>query len=154
VTHGRRCLFGEVYDGEMILSAAGKMVIQVCSEMEERISGFSFGDYQVMPNHFHAIVMLGIEDDLSGEDFVDLSESEGRKSLTAIVSQFKSLTTYRYIQGVKAAGWPRFDRVLWQRSFYDHVIRDEKDLESISDYIIANPANWSDDEENEHRINR
>ena len=150
VTYARKCLFGEVRDGYMALSDAGLMVCQVCSEMGKRMEGFSMGPYQVMPNHFHAIFMLGMEDDLQGDKFPDTLLSDSELTLSAVMDRFKSLTTYRYIQAVKTAGWPKFDSHLWQRSFYDHVIRDDKDFESISEYISANPANWAEDQENQN----
>lgn len=153
VTYARKCLFGEVQDGEMALNDAGLMVAQVCSEMEECIDGLSLDAYQIMPNHFHAVFMLGMGDDLLEEKGSNPLPLVGKITLSAVIDRFKSLTTYRYIKGVKTAGWPRFDHHLWQRSFYDHVIRDEKDLEKVRDYIIANPSNWFDDEENKDRNN-
>ena len=70
-----------------------------------------------------------------------------RDSLSNIVQRLKSLTTRRYIEGVRHYGWPPFHKRLWQRNYYEHVIRDEKDLESITDYILQNPQNWESDEE-------
>ncbi len=70
-----------------------------------------------------------------------------RVSLSEIVGRFKSLTTRRYIDGVEKSNWQRFDTRLWQRSYYEHVIRDERDYESIVEYIWTNPQNWEKDEE-------
>ena len=70
-----------------------------------------------------------------------------RVSLSNIVQRFKSLTTHRYIEGVWQYGWSPFHKRLWQRNYYEHVIRDEADLETITDYILQNPQNWEKDEE-------
>ncbi|MGQ0604388.1 MAG: hypothetical protein ACT4QE_22125 [Anaerolineales bacterium] len=65
-----------------------------------------------------------------------------------IVGAFKSITTDEYIVGVKQHGWLRFDRRLWQRNYYEHIVRDEADLTRIRDYIRYNPAHWDTDELN------
>lgn len=69
-------------------------------------------------------------------------------TLGDIVGAFKSITTNEYINGVTTNNWPRFHKRLWQRNYYEHVIRDEADLNRIRDYIQSNPANWDEDEEN------
>lgn len=68
-------------------------------------------------------------------------------SLPDIVHRFKSLTTHHYIEGVIHYSWKPFDRHLWQRSYYDHIIRNERDLQAVTDYILTNPQNWQEDEE-------
>lgn len=55
------------------------------------------------------------------------------------------MTTNEYIRGVTQLGWRRFDKKLWQRSCWDHIIRDQKSYETISEYIFYNPLNWKDD---------
>ena len=71
-----------------------------------------------------------------------------RISLAGIVQWFKTMTTNEYIRGVKKAGWVPFHGKLWQRNYYEHIIRNELDLKSIWDYIDANPVNWGEDDEN------
>ncbi len=68
-------------------------------------------------------------------------------SLPDIVHRIKSLTTHRYMLGVRDKGWPRFDKRLWQRNYYEHIIRNERDYQAIYEYIFANPFNWEKDEE-------
>jgi len=63
------------------------------------------------------------------------------------VQRFKSLTTRRYIEGVRHLGWKPFHTRLWQRNYYEHIIRNEKDLQGVIDYILLNPQNWGSDEE-------
>ncbi|TWJ18387.1 transposase [Geobacter argillaceus] len=68
-------------------------------------------------------------------------------SLGRIVQAFKSLTTVEYAHGVTDHNWPPFPGRLWQRNYYERVIRDEAELSAVRDYIHSNPANWADDEE-------
>ncbi|MEA3328375.1 MAG: transposase, partial [Candidatus Omnitrophota bacterium] len=66
-------------------------------------------------------------------------------SLSDIIHRFKTLTTKKYIDGVKNDNWEPFNKHLWQRSFHDHIIRNDKSLNDIREYIINNPATWIDD---------
>lgn len=68
--------------------------------------------------------------------------------MSDIVGAFKSITTHGYIQGVKGDGWPAFSGKLWQRNYYEHVVRDERELTLVREYIINNPLQWSLDREN------
>ena len=62
-----------------------------------------------------------------------------------VVQWFKTMSTNEYIRGVKNLNWQLFNGKLWQRNYYEHIIRDERSYENISAYIINNPAKWSDD---------
>ena len=65
-----------------------------------------------------------------------------------VIGAFKSLTTNAYIRGVREQGWPRFDGRLWQRNFYERVVRNERQLNALRQYIMDNPMNWAQDTEN------
>ncbi len=67
------------------------------------------------------------------------------KTIGDMMDAFKSITTVGYIRGVKTLGWQRFDGKLWQRNYYEHIIRNEPSYQRISQYIINNPAKWSED---------
>ncbi|MDO8260744.1 MAG: transposase, partial [Candidatus Magasanikbacteria bacterium] len=69
-----------------------------------------------------------------------------KKTIGDIVGALKSITTNKCIDGVKNNNWPRFEGKLWQRNYYEHIIRNEKSLDQIRDYIINNPRNWKTDE--------
>ena len=75
----------------------------------------------------------------------DLIENVSGSPLSAVVGWFKTMSTNDYIRGVKQLGWPPFDRKLWQRNYYEHIIRDVQSLSEIAYYINNNPARWSDD---------
>ena len=69
-------------------------------------------------------------------------------TISRIVQTFKSITTYKYILGVEENNWTLFDKRLWQRNYYDHIIRSEKSLNYIREYIVNNPIRWEFDKEN------
>ncbi|NGP89165.1 hypothetical protein G3569_12465 [Aliifodinibius halophilus] len=69
-------------------------------------------------------------------------------SIPKIVQWLKTMTTNEYIKGVKKDQFPPFDRRLWQRNYYDHIIRDKGSLERIRYYIIQNPSQWQEDQNN------
>ena len=155
VTHGRRSLFGEIVNGEMMLNDAGKMIERVCIEIPQIITTMAFEIFQIMPNHFHGLIM--IDNSIVGATLCGCpsqpvqtrrsAPTPSMGSLPNIVQRFKSIATTRYIAGVRQNGWQGFNRHLWQRNYYEHVIRDENDYQAIHDYILSNPLNWEKDEE-------
>ncbi|MGH7871799.1 MAG: transposase, partial [Candidatus Binatia bacterium] len=68
--------------------------------------------------------------------------------LPKIVQWFKTMTTNDYMRSVKALNWPGFQGQLWQRNYYEHVIRNEESLNRIREYIVNNPIQWDVDREN------
>ena len=81
-----------------------------------------------------------------------MSPKYKKPTLGDIIGAFKSITTHEYIKGVDNKNWHQFYKRLWQRNYYEHVVRDEADLNRIRDYIQSNPANWDEDEENPNFI--
>ena len=65
--------------------------------------------------------------------------------LQRVMQWFKTMSTNEYIRNVKTNNWPRFDGKLWQRNYWEHIIRDEKSYSAISEYIINNPLKWNND---------
>jgi len=76
---------------------------------------------------------------------VDIGAIDRQPILGDIVGALKSLTTDLYIHAVKHSGWPPFRGRLWQRNYHEHVIRSERSLNRIRQYILDNPANWASD---------
>lgn len=68
-----------------------------------------------------------------------------------MIDWFKTMTTNDYIRGVKQCQWRPFPGKLWRRNYYEHVIRDERDLNAIREYVSNNPASWEQDNENPER---
>lgn len=151
VSHARACLFGEVVGAEMRVNEAGRMIGAVWQEIPSFYPGVEIDEFVVMPNHVHGILLLGAAGAL-GESAVTREEpgdaTRNRMSLSVVMQRFKTLTTTRYIDGVRRAGWPRFTDRLWQRSFHDRVIRDDDEWNAFRQYILDNPVRWTIDREN------
>lgn len=151
-TQNRECIFGEVVDRQMILNEAGRMVETVWRELPQHYAGIEVEAFVVMPNHVHGIIIL------VGAGAPACPDNPGRPqgvaptmstmSLPDVVHRFKSLTTARYRHGVRQDGWRPFPGRLWQRNYYERVIRGEKELNRVREYIINNPLHWEQDPEN------
>ena len=124
-TQDQVCLFGEIVEGEMELSVSGTIVQDNWHEIPQHYAGIETDAFVVMPNHVHGVLLF---------------EADGGLTLGSVVRGFKARVT-RAIR----------DGHVWQRDFYDHVVRDQADLERIRAYIINNPAKWADDAENPGR---
>jgi putative transposase len=152
-TQDRACLFGEVVDGEMRLNDAGQMVQDVWDELPAFYPGVQTDAFIVMPNHIHGIIILVGAGSHACLD--EIGQPQGvaptRLSLPDVVHRFKTMTTKRYIDGVKKFGWTPFRRRLWQRNYYEHIIRNDHALQRIREYIWTNPLRWHLDRENPNR---
>jgi putative transposase len=100
--------------------------------------------FVVMPNHVHGVIAL--------PDAANGATVQAAPALGTVVATFKSTTTVHYIRGVKTRAWPAFRQRLWQRNYYEHVVRDEKALDRIRRYIDENPARWAFDDENQDKV--
>jgi len=150
VTQHRTCLFGDIINGESQLNDAGRLVQSVWIGLPVHYPGVVTDAFVVMPNHFHGIIiLLGTRPRACPED--NRGQPQGvapTMSLPDVVHRFKTLTTKRYADGVKQCGWTPFAGRLWQRNYYEHIIRDEESLDRIRQYIADNPARWTFDREN------
>jgi putative transposase len=131
--HQRACLFGEILDGVMHANRAGQAVREAWEALPDRFPDMELDAFVVMPSHVHGILLIG--------------HTQEHDHLGRIIGAFKSLAVYRYNQGVVSEGWPRYDGKLWQRNYYEHVIRNEESLNQIREYILGNPGQWLDDPE-------
>ena len=145
-TQDMKCLFGKVIDGDMVLNDAGRKVLETYKELENKFMNVYCWEVIVMPNHFHAIIELhdNVGTDLCVCPIKNKGEHIG-SPLPDIVRWFKTMTTNYYIQGVKSEGWIPFNRKLWQRNYYEHIIRNSTSYQNIADYIRSNPVNWATD---------
>ena len=229
----RACLFGRVVNGQMELNDAGIMIDKWWQKIPDKFPDIALGEYTVMPNHFHAVVLntgaaavgadprvrpcdtdprvrpcdadprvrpcdagdtidtavnldagkyptfdagkyptfdagtdmggatgTGGATDMGGT--TDKGRTRGSAPTTTgnagdilgehvgsplhrVVGWFKTMTTNEYIRGVKTLDWPRFNGKLWQRNYYEHIIRNESSYLTISNYIINNPSKWNAD---------
>ncbi len=163
VTWHREFLFGDIVSKEMKLNKVGKIVEWEWLELSKRLLYVGLGAHVVMPNHFHGILfihepegatrqsqrMARSDVDLlrtitpEGIDGSPLPRGPKPASLGAIVAQFKSRVTKRIWKFPEFKGTP-----IWQRDYYEHIIRNENDLQNKTDYIETNPLLWDEDDEN------
>jgi REP element-mobilizing transposase RayT len=142
-------LFGEIENNEMCLNACGKIVLECWHEISKHFPHVELGAFVVMPNHVHGIIVIINNIRSRGTIYraptTETTEQFGKPipgSLPTIMRTFKAAVTRRI-------GRELNETSIWRRNYYEHIIRDDRDWQSIHDYILANPANWSDDEENQ-----
>lgn len=128
-TKNHICLFGAV--GADSISA--RMVESVFLETVREFAGVEAPIFVVMPNHFHALITISRAD------------MESAPTISTLVQTFKRHTTVEYTKLVKSGVLPPFEGRIWQRSFYDHVIRNQEDFDDIYRYIEENPQRWQED---------
>ena len=169
-TEGRKCLFGEI-DQEMILNDAGKFANKCWMEIPKHFPNAVLHEHIVMPNHIHGIIELIETGSIVGaENFLPLQSpneslstigvgnvkpqrNEFQKmiphSIGAIVKGFKIGVTKWFRNntvGVENFQPLQQRRQIWQRNYYEHVIRNHQSYQRITDYIINNPRNWKQDD--------
>ena len=134
VVRDRRHLFGDVAEGRMRPSCAGRMIAAHWRSLRSRYPGLDVEPFVVMPNHLHGLVST-----------VRMSSPP---ALGGIVGAFKSITARAYRSGADDGRWLPMPNGLWQRGYFDHVIRNETDEGHAMEYIANNPANWRTDRYN------
>jgi len=145
---GRQQILGAVENDEMILNDAGKIVDFWWREIGNHFTGIELDQYIIMPNHIHGIInIVGVD------RCVDPLNHNGRThrsapTISTIIQWFKTMTTNKYMQNVRNNNWQSLDKRLWQRNYYDHIVRNDTSLNQISGYIINNPLSWKNDIEN------
>ncbi len=148
---GRECLLGEINNGQMILNRCGEIVRDVweglpvgaASPGENRVSDIDLDEYVIMPNHFHAIILINKSPE-STEIYKDLDvddiKARRKMILPKVVGRFKMLAAKAINQSREIEG------SFWQRNYYERVIRSEEDCQIVRQYIINNPVQWEMDE--------
>ena len=137
----RACLFGEIHLGKMHLNSAGEMIHRWWNTLPDKFPAIAIDEFVIMPNHFHGIII--ITDTTVG---ADMGLVRMGANLATVVQWFKTMTTNEYIRGVKNLGWQPFNKRLWQRNYYDHIIRNQESLQHIQEYIHTNPLKWEEDQ--------
>jgi REP element-mobilizing transposase RayT len=153
----REGLFGEVKNGEMVLNKFGLVVKQQWERLPKRFPHVELCAFVVMPNHVHMIIEImdgscrGTAENLGGLDGEPSRRAPTHEqfqkpvagSIPTIVRSYKSAVSYRINLMRKTDGVP-----VWQRNYYEHVIRNDNDLQNKTDYINVNPLLWEQDNEN------
>jgi putative transposase len=150
VTHQRQCLFGEIVDGQVLVNGYGEAIREEWLWSARIRPEIRLDAFVVMPNHIHGIVIMG-EPIVGAHGRAPLQRAPLRRvplhraprSIGSFIAGFKSAVTRRINEIRGTPGLP-----LWQRNYYEHIIRDEEELNRIRQYIIDNPSRWEDDAEN------
>jgi len=161
VTRDRASLFGEVVNGKMWLNDGGRLIQAVWDELPDHYPGVECDAFVVMPNHIHGVMVLvdggGVELNDVGAGLkparteprpttiprAGLKPAPTQHGLSEIIRAFKTFSArrindMRHIPGVS----------VWQRNYYEHIVRNESDLSRIREYIGNNPMQWGMDREN------
>ncbi len=149
----RKCIFGDIKNGQMNLNDTGGMIVNNWRNLPLCFSSIELDKFIIMPNHLHGIIQI-VGAPLVGARNVnnvgvqnnDRAGTRPAPTIGDIIGAFKSITTGEYIKSVKDNNWQAFNKRLWQRNYYEHVIRDEGDLTHAREYIISNSAKWQEDE--------
>jgi REP element-mobilizing transposase RayT len=152
-TQNREHFFGEIINGQMLLNATGQTAEKFWTEIPEHFPFIELGNFVVMPNHVHGILIIDKPDNGLIVETPKLGVSTGNDSATnktggknenwkpatigVIINQYKRMVTIQARKSFAGFGW--------QSRFYDHIIRDAPSFETIQDYISNNPNNWEKD---------
>jgi REP element-mobilizing transposase RayT len=168
-THERECLFGDVVDGAVRLTDMGRMVQECWDAISNHFPHCELDAFVVMPNHVHGIVAFAGDVNPVGAqhaapDFgLSVSKAWAQHaaplhsvlpprtvapgSVGAIIRSFKSTVTKRFNIRRDNPGAP-----VWQRRYYERIIRDDRELDGIRQYIADNPGKWAEDENHPGRV--
>ncbi|MFH1161430.1 MAG: transposase [bacterium] len=138
-SHGRDHLFGKIENGKMILNPMGQIARHEWIKTTEIRTNITLGEYVVMPNHIHGIVVINGLPGIVGA-YGNTPLRSPTKTVGAIVRGYKSAVTKQINILRNCPKCP-----VWQRNYYEHIIYDESEYLRISEYIYNNPANWMDD---------
>jgi len=136
----KECVFGDIIDGQMMLNSAGKSVYNSWQWLEEQYDHVELDQFIVMPNHLHGIICIN---DVCGRGGSRTAPTMKQKPLGRLIGAFKTVSTKQTNIICHASG-----NQLWQRNYYENIIRNEESLNRIRDYIQNNPIKWELDEYN------
>ena len=139
----RKCMFGKIHNGQMFANDAGILVENIWNKLPQRFPNIELDVFIVMPNHFHGIIAI-MDNDVGAIHELPLHSRTTRRRmlLPKIIGYFK-MNTAKQINSIHGT----YGKI-WQRNYYDHIIRNENDLNRIREYIINNPNKWNTDTNN------
>lgn len=158
-TANRQHFFGKIVNGKMLLSPAGTIANVLWHELPNRNPHLELGDFVVMPNHIHGILILNkpvdllhatdpTQGSLQGNENDENDENDRNEKMAAISPKAGSVSAI--IRSYKSAVTKHANRLGlengWQSRFHDRIIRNDAEYQRISDYIVANPENWTEDQ--------
>jgi REP element-mobilizing transposase RayT len=150
----RECIFGEIINHEMILNDAGKMAFQSWSDIPNHFPNVVLHEFVVMPNHIHGMIEIIGNDKNKMDTNVEPSDVRtdvGAKNFSPLLRRPQpkptgtSRTIGSMIRGFKIGVTKQIGYSVWQRNYYEHIIRNHQSYERIIDYIVHNPQKWDND---------
>ena len=147
-TRDKESLFGEVSDGKMLLNNLGRIVKDEWLKTAEMRHNIRLDEFVIMPNHVHGILIIQDAGDGRGTMHrAPTTEHFGKpspNSIPTIVRGFKSAVTLK-IKRIRH----EYNVSVWQKNYYEHIIRNDMSLQKVREYITNNPMNWAQDELNQ-----
>lgn len=148
-TQNRECILGEIEDDAMRLSDAGQIAADSWEWLARQYDHVVLDEWEITPNHLHAIIVIidggrgGSQEGGSQEGGSRTAPTGRRKPLGGLIGAYKTVSTKRFNELVHTPG-----ARIWQRNYYEHILRNDDELNRIRQYIIENPARWGTDREN------
>jgi len=154
----KECLFGEIKDGEMLLNEHCEIIMKCWDTIPSHFMNVGCDEFIIMPNHIHGIITINCRGEVSSPFTEIVAPNSKTKTapiqggetpplrkitLGQIVAYFKYQNAKQINQIRNTPGIP-----VWQRNYYEHIIRDDRELQAIREYIRYNPIKWNEDEEN------
>ncbi len=138
-TYDKKCIFGNIINDKMVLNNLGRVAEKEWQKTASMRNNVELKEFVIMPNHIHAIIVIKDVEGISSYALTDKFRSP-TKTLGAIIRGYKSSVTKQIniLRNIK--GMP-----IWQRNYYEHIIRNTQELEKIQEYIINNQLKWSED---------
>jgi len=138
--------FGKIENNEMILNEYGQIAFDEWMKLTERFSNFELDIFQIMPNHIHGVIRVGATLAVAPNDDVVAptdTKMDAKTTVSDIVGAYKSLVANGCLKIHKSKNETMGK--LWQRNYYEHIIRNEQSYLHITEYIINNPLKWQED---------
>ena len=150
-TYNRECVLGNVADEEMILNQFGNIVLECWNSLTGCYTNIELDKFAVMPNHVHGIIKIidnvGAIHELPLQTANTDQKTKRRRMLIPKVVGYFKMNSAKQINTIRnTAGIP-----VWQRNYYEHIIRNENKLNKIREYIQNNPLKWHLDRDNPRR---
>ncbi|MCD7775647.1 MAG: transposase [Clostridiales bacterium] len=140
-TYNKRHIFGEIENSVFVprQNSPDKIISNYLEKLSGKFENLIVENYVIMPNHIHIILS-------NPGTYNEITLEHSGTHISTVMQWFKTQTTNEYIKGVRAGLFPPFEKHLWQRGYYEHVITSRRDYDNCSDYINLNPLKWSSDE--------
>ncbi len=143
-TYNRLKLFGAIVDGDLELSPLGEIAQEEWRHVAQARGNVELDRYVIMPNHLHGLFVITDRLERASSQSTTTHANNPRgfpaDSLGAVISHYKAAVSRRAWSGLIERG-----QRIWQRNYYDHIVRNEESFNEIRRYIIENPVRWAED---------